>query len=155
MAKRKKVKRPVVPFAMAAMVGATLTGACNPAPGVQGEVRHPRKPNARKVAGVFTVHRVNVPMPASGKGASYRFAVGATKADGKRWNPLARQSSADAFVVTKAGKVVRHAAAAPGSLSEGEITARGKVAAAYGAPRAEMRCRAGDEISSRRWRMAG
>ena len=138
MAKRKKVKRPVVPFAMAAMVGATLAVAGNPAPGVEGEVRAPRKLNARKVAGVFTVHRVNVPMPASGKGASYRFAVGATKADAKRWNPLARQS-----------------VSAHGELSAGNVTVKGKVAAAYGAPRAEMRCRAGDEISSRRWRMAG
>lgn len=138
MAKRKKVKRPVVPFTLAAMVGATLTGACNPAPGVTGEVRHPRKPNARKVAGVFTVHRVNVPMPASGKGASYRFAIGTTKADAKRWNPLARQS-----------------VSAHGEVSEGEVTAKGKVARAYGAPRLEMRTRSGDEIASRRWSVAG
>lgn len=137
MAKRKKVKRPVVPFTMNAMVGAVITVAGNPAPG-NNEVTGQRKPNARKVGGVFTVYRVNVPMPTINRGASYRFAVGATKADAKRWNPLARQSTS-----------------AHGEVSTGDVTAKGNVRWAYGAPRSEMRCRSGDEISSGRWRQAG
>ena len=134
MAKRKKVKRPVVPFTMIAPP---------PAPIVPNKELlacivpiAPRK--IRTVKKGYAVSRTNVPMPTVGRGASYRFAIGATKADAKRWNPLARQSTS-----------------AHGEVSTGDVTAKGNVRWAYGAPRGEMRCRSGDEISSGRWRQAG